>query len=175
MKTFCKIFKIERITSTAFHPQSLGSLGRSHQTLVEYLRQYGDKQSWDDWLRFAIFSYNVSVHESTGFAPYTLVFGNEANIPSSFVKEKPPLTYVQYLNDLFRKIHNLHSVAAQRINIAKEKSKKYYDQKSNPVNFNVGDSVYLLNESTFPNENITYKYIFRPFRLSSVALSPIRR
>ena len=59
MKTFCKIFKIERVTSTAFHPQSLGSLERSHHTLVEYLRQYGDKQSWDEWLRFAIFSYNV--------------------------------------------------------------------------------------------------------------------
>ena len=127
MKTFCKVFKIERLTSTAFHHQSLGSLERSHHTLVEYLRQYSDKQIWDEWLRFAILSYNVTVHESTGFDPYTLVFGKEANIPTSFAKEAPPLTYVQYLTNLFRKLHNIHSEANEKITTAKERSKKYYD------------------------------------------------
>ena len=146
MKTFCKILKIERVTSTAFHLQSLGSLERSHHTLVEYLKQFGDKQSWDEWLHFAIFSYNITVHESTGFAPYTLVFGKEANIPTSFAKEATSLTYVQHLNDLFRKLYSTHSEASEKINYAKERSKKYYDLKANPQNFNVGDHVYLLNE-----------------------------
>ena len=165
MKTFCKIFKIDQITSTAFHPQSLGSLERSHQTLVEYLRQYGDKQSWDEWLRFAIFSYNVTVHESTGFAPYTLVFGKEANIPTTFAREKPPVTYIQYLNDLFRKLHSIHSEAGERINSAKEKSKKYYDQKANPDNFNVGDHIYLLNE---PRKTKFDQYYTGPYILEDL-------
>ena len=38
MKTFCRLFRIKKIQSTAYHPQSLGSLERSHQTLIEYLR-----------------------------------------------------------------------------------------------------------------------------------------
>ena len=73
MKTFCKIFKIENITSTAFHPPSLGSLERSHHSLIEYLKTFGNKQNWDQWLRYAILSYNTSTHASTGYAPYTLV------------------------------------------------------------------------------------------------------
>ena len=47
-KTFCRIFKIKKIQSTAYHPQSLGSLERSHQTLIEYLRQFQNKQDWDE-------------------------------------------------------------------------------------------------------------------------------
>ena len=58
-KTFCRIFKINKIQSTAYHPQSLGSLERSHQKLIEYLRQFQNNQDWDEWLRFAVFMYNI--------------------------------------------------------------------------------------------------------------------
>ena len=40
MKTFRKIFKIKQMKSTAFLPQSLGSLERSRHVFVEYLRHY---------------------------------------------------------------------------------------------------------------------------------------
>lgn len=146
MKTFCKIFNIQRITSTAFHPQSLGSLERSHHTLIEYLKQYGDQQNWDEWLRFAIFSYNTSIHEAIGYAPYTLVFGRKAQIPTSFSRDEAPKTYVQYLTDLLRKLHSIQSESYEKLKAAKEKSKKYYDLKANPEQFNVGDHVYLLKE-----------------------------
>lgn len=146
MKTFCKIFNIEKITSTAFHPQSLGSLERSHHTLVEYLKNFGNNQNWDEWLRFAVFSYNTSVHESTGYAPHTLVFGREAQIPSSLSKNDVPTTYVQFLKDLLTKLHNVQSEAYENLKAVKEKSKKYYDLKANPLYFHVGDQVYLLKE-----------------------------
>ena len=122
MQTFCKIFKIEKITPTAFHPQSLGSLERSDHTLVEYLKQFRHKQNWDLWLCFAMFSYNNTVHESTGFTPYTLVYGKEANIPTSFVKNVPSHTYVDYLIDLYQKLVDVQSQATERLNQAKEKN-----------------------------------------------------
>ena len=37
MKTFCQIFRIQRVTSTAFYPQSLGSLERAHRVFLDYL------------------------------------------------------------------------------------------------------------------------------------------
>lgn len=40
MKTFCQIFKIQQIKSTAFHPQSLGSLERAHRVFIEYLKKF---------------------------------------------------------------------------------------------------------------------------------------
>ena len=54
-----------------------------------------DRETNKAWMTGCVlpfFSYNVLVHKSTGFAPYTPVFGKEANIPSSFVKEKLSIT-----------------------------------------------------------------------------------
>ena len=92
IKIFCKIFRIKKIQSTAYHPQSLGSLERSHHTLIEYLRSFEGKVDWDDWTRFAAFSYNVNVHEATGFAPFPLVHGKDANLPINFSTNLPDNT-----------------------------------------------------------------------------------
>ena len=157
MKTFCKIFNIERVTSTAFHPQSLGSLERSHITLIEYLKVFATKQNWDQWLRYAVFCYNTSVHESTGFTPYVLVFGREPRLPSGISEERVPPTYVEYMKELFRKIGTIQSTATENLIAAKRRSKRYYDVKTNPQNFQVGDSVYLLNEPRVSKLDAYYK------------------
>ena len=39
------------------------------------------KDDWDLWVDLAIYAYNTSVHESTGFSPYELVFGRVARTP----------------------------------------------------------------------------------------------
>jgi len=39
-KNTCKLLRIKKIQSTAFHPESQGSLERSHCMLAEYLRHY---------------------------------------------------------------------------------------------------------------------------------------
>ena len=109
---------------------------------MQYLRQFQNKQDWDEWLRFAVFSYNTSVHEATGFAPYILVFGKEASIPNSFSTNPPDSTYCGYLKDLFLKLDSVHFLAHERIRKAKEKS-KYYDRKINPKLFHEGHKVYL--------------------------------
>jgi transposase InsO family protein len=45
----CKILKIKKIQSTAFHPESQGSIERSHCVLAEYLQHYisEDQTNWD--------------------------------------------------------------------------------------------------------------------------------
>jgi len=39
-KNTCKILWIKKIQSTAFHPESQGSIERSHRVLAEFLRHY---------------------------------------------------------------------------------------------------------------------------------------
>ncbi len=54
-KTTCKLLKIKKIQSTAFHPESQGGIERSHRVLAEYLRHYvkEDQTDWDEWIPFA--------------------------------------------------------------------------------------------------------------------------
>jgi hypothetical protein len=40
---------------------------RSHKTLAEYLRSFvnSDQNNWDEWVDYAMFSYNTTPHSST--------------------------------------------------------------------------------------------------------------
>ena len=37
------------------------------------------------YLSFAVFSYNLSIHLSTGYTPFLLTFGSEARLPPDIV------------------------------------------------------------------------------------------
>ena len=40
-----------------------------------------NKDDWDDLLPAVMMAYRSSVHESTGFSPYRLMFGEECTLP----------------------------------------------------------------------------------------------
>jgi len=70
-KNICKLLKIKKIQTTAYHSKSNGALERSHRTLAEYLRHYinEDQTDWDEWIPFATFTYNTTPHTATGYTP----------------------------------------------------------------------------------------------------------
>lgn len=119
--------------------------------LVEYLKQYVDKfTEWDELLEYATFSYNTSTnttHESIGYTPHELVFGNLARQPSNEITEDiKEKTYDDYLYKLMTDIHDLQELARECLIVSKVKSKYYYDKKINPQAFQVSDQIFLLNE-----------------------------
>lgn len=75
MKRIAKRIKIKQVKTTAFHPQSNGSLERSHHALGEFLKQYSEKDcEWDQWVEIAMLNYNTSVQESTKHTPFEVIF-----------------------------------------------------------------------------------------------------
>ena len=52
-------------------------------------------EHWDDWddLLAVMMAYRSSVHESTGFSPYCLMFGEECTLPVGLRRRDiaPPL------------------------------------------------------------------------------------
>ena len=164
MKILAKRFRIKQFRTTAFHPQSNGSLERSHHVLGEYLKQFVGKNSeWDDWLELAMFSYKTSVHEATKCTPYELVFGKLARELSSepLSQNEKLQTYDDYLINFVTQLHEMRTQARENFITAKEKSKMYHDRKINPLEIKIGDNVFLLkggkikkldNQYTGPHE-----------------------
>lgn len=151
IKAIAKNFRISQFQTTAYRPQSNGSIERSHHTLWEYLKQVvKDKRDWDLYLKLACFSYNTSVHEGTQFTPHELVFGKLARVPTSELspEELCNESYAEYLTNLYNKIRDVQEAANKNLSAAKIKSKTYYDKRTNPHNFKIGDNVYLLKEPT---------------------------
>jgi transposase InsO family protein len=93
-KRICKLFKIEKLCTTAYHPESNGALERTHKTLVNYLRCFCNAKTndWDEWLPFASFAYNTTPHSVTKYTPYEELFGKIANMPGR-LQQIPKLLY----------------------------------------------------------------------------------
>jgi hypothetical protein len=140
-KNACKLLRIKKIQTTAFHPESNGGLKRSHKVLAEYLRHYvsADQANWDQYVPYAVYVYNTTVHSGTKFTPFELVYGFKSEVPSA-LKEKPSTqyTYGDYLMELRGSLQSAYEVARQRLITKKEKSKEYYDKRAEPCDFQVG-------------------------------------
>ena len=146
-----KLFKIRKYHTTAYHPQSNGALERSHQGLLDYIKHYTEqyKTTWDNWIDFAMFSYNTTPHTVTQFTPYELVFGRKPNLPSLLTSTSEPIyTYEDYLTELKLKLSHVFDSARGHIISYKERNKTYYDKHARPETYEVGDKV-LLHRETF--------------------------
>ena len=148
-KNIAKLCKVKACTTTAYRPQSNGSIERMHHVLKQYFKCYvRNENTWDEWLNYATFAYNTSVHESTKLTPFECVFGKIARVPSTRcpIEENVDETYAQYLDKLCEKLTETQRIARENLMHAKQKSKHYYDKRLNPCEFKVGDSVLLLKE-----------------------------
>ena len=149
-KNTCKLLKIKKIQTTAFYPESNGSLERSHRVLVEYLRHYvrEHQTNWDKWIPYAVYVYNTMVHTTTAYTPFELVYGFRSEVLSA-LRETPSVqyNYENYLTELRGRLQLAHEVARQKLISSKEKSKEYYDKGSEPFEFQIGQRVLLFDET----------------------------
>lgn len=123
--------KIEKIQTTAYYPESNGALERSHRTLAKYLRHYinTDQTDWDEWIPYAMFTYNTTPHTATGFTPFELIYRHAANLPTTLSQPpRPTYTYEDYTNELKEKLraHITQQVAKEHICNEKMKAKGNY-------------------------------------------------
>lgn len=117
--------------TTAYHPQSNGALERSYRTLAEYLRHYTNErqQNWDEYLPYGMFVYNSSIHLTTGYQPYELIYERPVEVSHSLNQSPQPCyNYDDYNIEMRQKFQESHEIARRNIIKHKEKSKTNYDQ-----------------------------------------------
>ncbi|XP_076660824.1 uncharacterized protein LOC143364275 [Halictus rubicundus] len=149
MTKFEEAFKIKHVKTTSFHPQSNGSLERTHATVKDLIRTslHDSDKEWDDVLNFICLGYNTSIHEATGFTPFELTFGRKANLPSSIARTTG-FTYDEMFS-LWQKQLNRYLTLA-RETLLKSKKRYQRDQRRKIVRtqaiFKEGDFVLVHND-----------------------------
>ena len=83
MQELCLLGGAHKTRTTPYHPKSDGMVERFNRTLLMMLAMFAGKNrdDWDDLLPAVMMAYRSSVHESTGFSPYRLMFGEECTLP----------------------------------------------------------------------------------------------
>lgn len=74
---------IKHCVSAAYHPQSNGLDERTNRTVSRALLKFINLQQddWDEQLDGVLFSYRTSVHASTKYTPFYLMYGRDPVLP----------------------------------------------------------------------------------------------
>ncbi|MCO5582396.1 hypothetical protein L7F22_036291 [Adiantum nelumboides] len=72
-------FNIRHDKTTPYKPSTNGQVETTNKTLATILRKIVDvnKRDWDEKLLAAVWAYNITFKEATGFTPFSLVYGQE--------------------------------------------------------------------------------------------------
>ena len=148
IKELCKLADIDKIRTTPYHPQSNGMCERFNQTLISMLRTMTPEQKsdWKQHLLTMCHAYNCTVHSSTNYSPYFLLFNRHPKIPLDF---KYGLTRqgvkssckARYLSKLQRRLAYAYKQAEKFAKKNCNKQKELYDRKCKGARLLPGDVV----------------------------------
>ena len=131
-----------------------------NQTLTKAIVKYINTEQDDyyEHIESILFSYCTSVHASTRFAPFYLMYGREAVLPvqlqlidhnqdGSVVDELHVEngTVQSYATQLEKIKKELFSKVDVSIKKAQKKQKKIYDERCTPEKYQIGDLVLVKN------------------------------
>lgn len=155
-KLCAQVFKSLNIThriSSAYHPESQGSLERFHQTLKAMLRKYciESESEWDEGVPLFLFAIRNTVQESLKFSPSELVFGHAVKGPLNVLKERMlgledsrKTNVLDYVSKFHDRLQKACMLARESLTKAQSKMKTWYDKSAVNRSFAVGDEVLVL-------------------------------
>ena len=130
------------VRSSAYHPQTSGQTERVNQILEDMLRAcvISSKGSWEKWLPLAEFSYNNSYQGSIKMAPFEALYDRKCRTPLNWVEPGERRYYgIDFVKEAEEQVH----IIQQHIETAQSRQKSYADKRRRPIEFEVGDYVYL--------------------------------
>jgi hypothetical protein len=148
-KGVCKLFRIEKLNTVAYHPESNGVLERSHKTLVTYLKSYIDSipSDWNRWLALACFMFNVTPLSITGYSPYELLYGRRCNLPGELEQEVQPLyNYDDIVRVIKYRLQESHRVAQRNLMKFKDKQQVRCQSEESGKEIEINDLILLKQE-----------------------------
>ncbi|PIK53020.1 hypothetical protein BSL78_10081 [Apostichopus japonicus] len=76
-----RLLGVKKSRTSPYHPQGDPQPERFNRTLLNMLGtlEADQKEKWSQHLAVLVHAYNCSTNDSTGFSPYMLMFGREAN------------------------------------------------------------------------------------------------
>ena len=141
----CTIRKLSNIFSTkkkrvaTYKPSTDGAVERHKAYLFCSLAFYCNIQQfdWDLYITQVWFTYRTAINYTTKRSPFEIIFGSSSVLPLDLfnnlrVTEARSSTYV---DELKTRLPSVHTTALERQNVAKQRMKTYYDNKSTSFDY----------------------------------------
>ena len=106
------------------------------------------KKDWKQYVGVMTHAYNSTRHDSTGYAPFYLMFGRHPNLPIDLMfglktddNEESTATREQYIEDLRNRLETSYKTANEIAEKAKKIQKRLYDRGRHDTPLRTGDRV----------------------------------
>ena len=179
VKEVCKIMNTRRLHTTAYHPQTDGHVERFNGTLAEGLSTYVSthQKDWDKHLPLILFAYRVSLNATTGESPFHLLYGREPHLPIDVTLILPDSnvssSVAKLRAEIVKNLEEAQHIAVSNTQLAQQKMKEYYDQKSAPAPYEIGSQVWVYTPKKWKGLSKKLQHNYHgPYRIVT-KLSPV--
>ena len=136
VKEVCKLLHINKTRTTPYHPQCDGLVEQFNRTLLNMLTTCTEDhpRDWEQNIRKVCMAYNTSVHPSTGFSPFYLMFGRQARLPVDLIYGTGPQiadnqSVGEYTASLKNKVSETFDLMRKNMSQHHVYQKELYDRK----------------------------------------------
>ena len=175
MRELETLLGFHKVNTSAYHPQTDGLVERYNRTLTAMLSKTVEKTGldWDERLPYVLFAYRASEQQSTLESPFFLLYGRDPRLPTPAllcpVKAQKVLDLKEYGAELQAKMVDAWECARRNVTKAQRKQKQFYDQKSWPGRFTMGERVFLFKPAEKMGERRKFARPFHgPYRIMEV-------
>ncbi|KAL7842573.1 hypothetical protein SRHO_G00242620 [Serrasalmus rhombeus] len=140
--------------TSPYHPMGNGGTERFNRTLGNMLRALPlkEKQKWPQQIQTLTFTYNATVHETTGYAPFYLMFGRIPRLPVDILFKQvlfdPNVSdYDCYVKSLISGLKDAMEIAQRHSSAEQQHQTCQYNKRVRGLHLNMGDRVLVANKS----------------------------
>ena len=171
----CKLLGVKKINTSGYHPQCDGLVEKFNSTLINMIAKSAESRAcdWDRHLPYILFSYRVSVQDSTKESPFFLLYGRDPQLPTESALTQPRTPYMidvdNYKTELVTSMSDAWKIAQENIKVAQTKQKTQYDKRSKESKFSVGDRVMTYMPGAVQGKNWKLsRPFYGPYRILSL-------
>ena len=151
IEQLCTLLGVNKVFTCPYSPRSDAICERFNRTLISMVGTLSEEKrsNWSKYLGHMCNIYN-SVHSSTGFAPFEMIFGRKSRLPVDIMLGTNPVeteysSLRQYVDSLKTRLEFAFKVAQQSSDFSHLINKYKYDQRIRASQIKPGDKVLVRN------------------------------
>jgi len=175
IKHLCDLFSIEKVQTTAYHPQCNGLVERTNGSLMTLIRKIcqDNPNNWDAHLPAALFAFRTTANATTKLSPFQLVYGRLPRLPIDVYLNnitRPPKDILSY-EDFLNSITDLRLFARMMHEEDQTEALATSANYTNP--YRVNDLVWLYTPVVKPGESKKFTAFWHgPYKVITIS-SPV--
>jgi transposase InsO family protein len=177
IKELCAILGVEKSRTSPYRAAGNGQVERLNQTLINMTGTLSTekKSSWKDYLPALVHAYNCTIHATTGYSPYYLMFGREPKLPVDIEyglgKQKlDPVAYSDYVKKLRDQVAVAYDLTIKNTRKRQLEQSGYYNKKVCGAPLQTGDLVLVRNKQVHEYDKLAdfwekdvYRVVKKPY------------